>query len=103
MRDRRTQRVPRNLLLLSILSFEYLALPHIGGAAIEAPRSTEARPSGRRTATRAIERRSSTEWLSDVAERIRILEEQVERKASPRMKPLGIGHAAQPREGGDLP
>jgi len=98
-----TQRIFRSLLLLSILSFEGFALPHTGAAAIKAPVSTEARPSARRTAARAIQRRSSTQWIPDVAERIRILETQAERATYPQTGPHGTGRATPPREGGALP
>lgn len=103
MQNRRSQRIFRSILLLTILSFENLTQPHIGAAAIKSPVSTEARPSARRTAARAIQRRSSTQWLPDVAERIRFLEQQAERAASPQMNPLGTGRLSQPAKGDDLP
>lgn len=90
MNDRNTRRILSFLVLAAILSVLRLATPAAIHAAIQAPASAEPRPSARRTAARAIERRSSTQWLSDVAERIRILEEQVERSSTPVDGPRGV-------------
>lgn len=45
-------------------------------ASLHANDSSEAGRSARRTAARALERTLSTEWLPDVADRLRALEEQ---------------------------
>jgi hypothetical protein len=82
MDDRQTKRILGFLLLATILSLATLATPTPSASAIQGPGSAEPRPSARRTAARGLERRSSTQWLSDVAERIRILEEQAERAAT---------------------
>jgi len=89
MDDRHTNRRATGLILTLLLSLPTMASPSASGAAVRAPSSAEPRPSARRTAARAIERRSSTQWLSDVAERLRVLEEHAERAARPAETPRG--------------
>jgi len=50
-------------------------------AAPTVPAAAESAPSARRTAARALQRSRSTEWPVDVAARLRLLEEHVERAA----------------------
>ena len=105
MNDRHTKRTIGGLLLALVLSLPVclllLATPIIGTAAVQEPSSAEPRPSARRTATRAIERRTSTQWLSDVAERLRVLEEHAERAAARPGTPSNARGVA-PAQGGKL-
>jgi hypothetical protein len=70
-------------LLLFLPILPSLGVPSTVDAAVQEPGSSEPPPSAKRTAARAMERRASTQWLSDVAERLRILEEHAERAADP--------------------
>jgi hypothetical protein len=90
MNDRPTKRILSAILLASALSLSHLAEPTMTSAAVQEPLSAEPRPSARRTAARAIERRTSTQWLSDVAERLRVLEEHAERAATQRDASSGV-------------
>lgn len=53
-------------------------------ASVQTPSASETKPSGRRVATRALQRSTSTEWPVDVAARLRALEEHAERAARER-------------------
>jgi hypothetical protein len=82
MIDRNAHGSLKVLPLVLVLALPLLVARATSNAAVQESGSAEPRPSARRTAARAIERRSSTQWLSDVAERIRILEERTERAAT---------------------
>jgi hypothetical protein len=53
-------------------------------ASVQPPSASETKPSGRRVATRALQRSTSTDWPVDVAARVRALEEHAERAARER-------------------
>ena len=53
-------------------------------ASVVPPEKSEPRSTAKRVAARALQRSSSTEWPSDVAERLRRLEEHAERAARSR-------------------
>ena len=69
---------------LSVSCALSLISPTPAGASAPRPDSSEPAASGRRVASRALERSTSTQWPSDVAERLRLLEEHAERAARDR-------------------
>jgi hypothetical protein len=81
MVDRDMKKTARRLCLN--LTLALLAIANAGTAATEEPGTDRPHISARRMAARALERRSSTQWPSDVAERLRILEEHGARTATP--------------------
>lgn len=89
MNDRHSTRNINRLLIALVLSLPLLAMVEASHAAVPEATSSELPPSARRTAARAIQRHSSTQWLSDVAERLRILEEQAERATMSPNAPRG--------------
>lgn len=101
MNDRQTKRILSAILLASAVSLSHLTAPTMTAATVQEPLSAEPRPSARRTAARAIERRTSTQWLSDVAERLRILEEHAERASTQRGASGGVT-SHSPAQGGSL-
>lgn len=101
MNDRPTKRILSGLLLASLLSLPQLAAPTTTIAAVQMPLAAEPRPSARRTAARALQRRTSTQWLSDVAERLRVLEEHAERAATQRETSSGV-RSHSPAQGRNL-
>jgi hypothetical protein len=83
MDDRDTKRTITGFTLALLLALPLGPTTPRSEAALREPSAAEPQPSARRTAARAIERRASTQWLSDVAERLRILEEHAGRAATP--------------------
>jgi hypothetical protein len=84
--------IARLLLFLSAATFVADSSSH---ASVRAPARAEDRLSAQRTAQRALERQTSTQWMPDVADRIRILLELSEHVA-PEVSPLTPRNATEP-------